>query len=97
MCDFSKQYSCSFWLLLCFAVLIHRRVREELLSQESKLGGKEPARVPPRFRPVSGDGYPADARLTPVSVSALAGHGTDSRPAMAIFELLDYIVNEVCT
>lgn len=24
------------------------------------------------------------------------GHGMDSRPAMAIFELLDYIVNEVC-
>lgn len=24
-----------------------------------------------------------------------AGHGMDSRPAMAIFELLDYIVNEV--
>lgn len=23
------------------------------------------------------------------------GHGVDSRPAMAIFELLDYIVNEV--
>lgn len=23
------------------------------------------------------------------------GHGMDSRPAMAIFELLDYIVNEV--
>lgn len=26
-----------------------------------------------------------------------AGHGMDSRPAMAIFELLDYIVNEVRT
>lgn len=26
-----------------------------------------------------------------------AGHGVDSRPAMAIFELLDYIVNEVGT
>lgn len=26
---------------------------------------------------------------------AHAGHGMDSRPAMAIFELLDYIVNEV--
>lgn len=24
-----------------------------------------------------------------------SGHGMDSRPAMAIFELLDYIVNEV--
>uniref|UniRef100_A0A8C0RZA5 Dual specificity mitogen-activated protein kinase kinase 2 n=1 Tax=Canis lupus familiaris TaxID=9615 RepID=A0A8C0RZA5_CANLF len=27
----------------------------------------------------------------------ISGHGTDSRPAMAIFELLDYIVNEVRT
>lgn len=29
------------------------------------------------------------------SWSSPEGHGMDSRPAMAIFELLDYIVNEV--
>lgn len=29
-------------------------------------------------------------------LSCQVGHGMDSRPAMAIFELLDYIVNEVC-
>lgn len=29
-------------------------------------------------------------------LSCRVGHGMDSRPAMAIFELLDYIVNEVC-
>lgn len=33
---------------------------------------------------------------SPLSLSPRAGHGMDSRPAMAIFELLDYIVNEVC-
>ena len=31
----------------------------------------------------------------PNSFLPRAGHGMDSRPAMAIFELLDYIVNEV--
>lgn len=30
------------------------------------------------------------------SLYCQVGHGMDSRPAMAIFELLDYIVNEVC-
>lgn len=35
---------------------------------------------------------PTSPRLCPP-----AGHGIDSRPAMAIFELLDYIVNEVRT
>lgn len=29
-------------------------------------------------------------------VSSLLAYGPDSRPPMAIFELLDYIVNEVC-
>uniref|UniRef100_A0A8D2DZZ7 Dual specificity mitogen-activated protein kinase kinase 2 n=1 Tax=Sciurus vulgaris TaxID=55149 RepID=A0A8D2DZZ7_SCIVU len=32
--------------------------------------------------------------LSLVSVPHCVGHGMDSRPAMAIFELLDYIVNE---
>lgn len=41
----------------------------------------EPYSVSPRPRP---PGRP------------ISGHGMDSRPAMAIFELLDYIVNEVC-
>lgn len=35
----------------------------------------------------------AASRFT-VFLSSRAGHGMDSRPAMAIFELLDYIVNE---
>uniref|UniRef100_A0A452TP56 Mitogen-activated protein kinase kinase 2 n=1 Tax=Ursus maritimus TaxID=29073 RepID=A0A452TP56_URSMA len=94
MCDFSEKCSCSFWLLLCFVLLIHRRLREKLLSQEASSVARSPPGCLPWFRPVSGEGYSADARLTPVSVSALAGHGTDSLPAMAIFELLDYIVNE---
>lgn len=37
------------------------------------------------------------AHFTPFLFLPWAGHGVDSRPAMAIFELLDYIVNEVGT
>lgn len=34
--------------------------------------------------------------MSPVVSPHHIGHGMDNRPAMAIFELLDYIVNEVC-
>ncbi|KAI1230626.1 hypothetical protein IHE44_0010098 [Lamprotornis superbus] len=52
--------------------------------------GESPS-ISPRARP---PGRPVSASQPPLCRVTPPGHGMDTRPAMAIFELLDYIVNE---
>lgn len=98
MCLLNKR-SCSFWW---FVFSVHQRLRRELAfpGKQAQSPGSWVGRRALGF--IQGAGALApDRSAVATCLSHLsfflpgAGHGMDSRPAMAIFELLDYIVNEV--
>lgn len=92
---------------VCFLFLIHWRVRREVPFPGGQPGQGACPVVRARWEEGGRPHVPHTQALMPDrstvatcpshpnSFLPRAGHGMDSRPAMAIFELLDYIVNEV--
>lgn len=87
-----------------YGFLIHQRLGSKVMFLGSEFSsqairpvwGEVPGYMPYTHALMPNRNAAAASRFT-VFLSSRAGHGMDSRPAMAIFELLDYIVNEVHT